>query len=249
MSQIPKMMQVLKRLLKQQQLTYADVAASFSMSEANVKRFFSQQRLSMDRLEQLCELLDLTLSDFFYLVEKQQQKISQLTLEQEQQLVDDPKLLLVAACVRDGWSYHDIISTYTIEPLQAVRLLARLDKLNMIQLLPNNHYKLLIAHDFQWISRGPLERFIANDVMNKFLMSDFQDDNAFRFYLRGSYSASSINLIKKKLQHLKQECDELNQQDSKINPANRQHIGVLLAMRPWELSMFRQLRRRDEHSN
>ncbi|QDP00267.1 helix-turn-helix domain-containing protein [Thalassotalea sp. PS06] len=243
MSQIPKTMQLLKKLLKQQHLTYADIARRFSMSEANVKRFFSQQKLTMDRLEQLCQLLELSLSDFFLLVEQQEQKISQLTLEQEQELVDDPRLLLVAACVRDGWSYQEIIEQYQIEPLEAVRLMVRLDKLNMIQLLPNNHYKLLIAQDFQWINRGPLERFIANDVMNKFLMSDFQDDHAFRFYLRGSYSASSINLIKKKLQYLKQECAELNQQDSHIPPSDRQNIGVLLAMRPWELSTFRKLRR------
>lgn len=243
MSQISQISAVVKNLLKQHHLTYRDIADQLELSEANIKRLFASQRFSMKRLEQICQLMDLTLTDLFLLMEGQQQKISHLTLEQEQELVDDPKLLLVAACVRDGWSYGEIIEHYQIDQFEGIRLLARLDKLKMIQLLPNNQYKLLIAQDFTWQSRGPLERFISQDVMNKFLMSDFASDDSFRFYIRGSYSQNSIAHIQKKLKHLTQECAELNQQDSKLPLVNRQHIGVLMAMRPWELSMFEQMRR------
>lgn len=243
MSQINQISAILKKLLKQHHLTYRDIANKLDMSEANIKRLFASQRFSMHRLEQICQIMELTLTDLFLLIEGQQIKISHLTIEQEQQLVDDPKLLLVAACVRDGWSYTEIIEHYEIDQFEGIRLLARLDKLKMIQLLPNNQYKLLISQDFTWQSRGPLERFISQDVMNKFLMSDFASDDSFRFYIRGSYSQNSIAQIQKKLQHLTQECAELNHQDSKLPLASRQHIGVLMAMRPWELSMFEQMRR------
>ena len=42
------------------------------------------------------------------LIEKQKDKLVQLSPEQEQELVDDVKLFLVAACVRDGWSFDEI---------------------------------------------------------------------------------------------------------------------------------------------
>ncbi|OUS23877.1 XRE family transcriptional regulator [Thalassotalea sp. 42_200_T64] len=243
MSQIKQISDVLKTLLKQQQLTYADVAEQLKMSEANIKRIFSNESFSLQRLESICQLMDLSLTDLFLLIERQQEKISQLTLEQEQELVHDPKLLLVAACVRDGWSFEEIITHYQIDQFAAIRLLVRLDKLKMIQLLPNNQYKLLISQDFKWQHRGPLERFISQDVMAKFLMSDFASEDSFRFYIRGSYSQNSIATIFKKLKHLTQECAELNHQDAQLPLSKRQHIGVLTAMRPWELSLFKEMRR------
>ncbi|TMP76731.1 XRE family transcriptional regulator, partial [Pseudoalteromonas sp. S983] len=88
--------------------------------------------------------------------------------DQEQELIDNPKLLLVAVCVRDAWQFDDIIEQYDIDQFELIRLFARLDKIKLIQLLPNNHYKLLIAQDFRWIKNGPLERFMEQEVLHRF---------------------------------------------------------------------------------
>ena len=53
----------LKRLLKAQGITYAALAKRLNLSEAAVKRMFSQQALSLLRLEQVCEVLDIGLSE------------------------------------------------------------------------------------------------------------------------------------------------------------------------------------------
>ena len=93
MSQIKSVTLTLKQLLKQHKLTYRDVAAHLDLSEANVKRVFASNNFSLTRLEQICQLLNISLTDLFSLTEKQQSQLSQLNLEQEQQLVDDPKLI------------------------------------------------------------------------------------------------------------------------------------------------------------
>ena len=243
MSQLDDVCNSLKTLLKQQNTTYKSLADLLKMSEANVKRMFSLKQFSLVRLEEICTVLGINLSDLFVLVEQQKKKLSQLTNEQELELVSNIKLFLVAVCVRDGWSLDEIIEHYEIDQFECIQLLAQLDRLKMIQLLPNNRYKVLIAQDFQWIPHGPLERFMSQDGITTFLAKPFTEDNSFRFYVRGTYSQTSLDIIKRKLNQLKAEVAQLNHEDAALPLENRQHIGLLLAMRPWELPHFKALRR------
>lgn len=121
--------------------------------------------------------------------------------------------------------------------------MAKLDRLKMIQLLPDNQYKMLIAQDFHWIPNGPLEKFMEINGINKFMASSFTGGNSFRFYIRGTYSQTSISIIERKLNQLKKEIALLNQEDATLPLAHRQHIGLVLAMRPWELAQFNALRK------
>ncbi|QOL25614.1 helix-turn-helix transcriptional regulator [Thalassotalea sp. LPB0316] len=243
MSQLDRVVATLKAQLKQRQMTYNQLASELNMSEANIKRMFSQKQFSLARLEEICTVLSLTMSDLFLLIEHQTEKLSSLTAEQEQELIDNPKLFLVAACVRDGWSFDEIIQYYQVEQLECVQLLAKLDRLKMIQLLPDNQYKVLIAQDFHWLPNGPLEQFMEKEGLTRFMESSFVGDNSFRFYMRGTYTQSTIDLIQRKLNQLKKDVAQLNQEDAKLPLSNRQHIGLLFAMRPWELPIFKALRR------
>lgn len=243
MSQIPTICDTLKALLRERGITYRELAGALAMSEANVKRMFSQCSLSLARLEDICAVLQLTLHDFFLLSDSAEAKVTQLSPEQEQHLVDCPSLCLVAVCVRDGWSFDEIIEHYRISEHECVQLLARLDRLKLLQLLPGNKYKVLVSRNLRWIPGGPLEQFITRDVISKFLQGNFSEPESFRFYLRGSYSKASIQHLQRRLEQITVEAEELNRVDAKLPLKQRTHIGTLLAMRPWELSQFQNLRR------
>lgn len=219
------------------------LAKQLDMSEANIKRMFSLKQFTLARLEQICDVINISLSDLFLLTESKQEKLVQLTAEQEQELIDNTKLLLVAACARDGWNFEEIIHHYEVDKYEVIQLLAKLDRLKMIQLLPNNKYKVLISQNFQWLPNGPLERFMQQHGIAKFLASSFTEEHSCRFYIRGTYSKNSINIIEKKLAQLKNEIATLNQADASLPLASRQHIGLLLALRPWELPLFAALKR------
>ena len=149
MSQINLGYDTLKQCLREQRFTYKQIAQKLNVSEASVKRNFSLQAFSLDKLEQICECLNLSLSDLFSLSQKQQEKISQLSEKQEMELLANPKLLLAAVCVRDGWRFSEIIKHYNISEVEGSKLMTTVDKLKFIELLPNNRYKLLIAQNFR----------------------------------------------------------------------------------------------------
>ncbi len=243
MNQVEQITQVIKGLLKQQRITYAALAESLDMSEANVKRMFAKQAFSLQRLEEICGILNISFSELFLLLERKKERVTTLSKEQEQQLVKDVKLLLVAVCVRDAWTIDEIIEHYQISEHQCIQLLARLDKLKMIELLPGNQYRLLIAQDFKWIPHGPLERYITHYVIKDFMAGGFKEAESFRFYMPGTYSVTSIETLRRRLEELTREAASLNSNDAKLPVSQRKRIGLMLAMRPWELEQFQKLRK------
>lgn len=244
MAQTAALIETLKQALKNHRLTYAEVAHKLKMSEANVKRMFASQRFTLERLEQICQLMKMELSDLFQLYEESRQRITQLTLEQEEELVSDSKLLLVAVSVRNRLSFDDIIENYRLSKPECIHALARLDKLKIIDLLPNNRIKLRIDEDFRWLPNGPIERFFEQQIQSQFLKSRFNGELEQRLFLFGLLGDSSTQVVINKMQSLAREFSDLHRQDARLPLAKRHSIGFMLALRPWELEVFQPLRAR-----
>lgn len=243
MTQATALIETLKQALKQHGLTYAEVARRLGMSEANVKRMFAAKRFTLDRLEEICRLMQLDLADLLQLYEDSRQRITQLTEEQEQELVSDEKLLLVAVSVRNRLGFDDIIRNYHISEPECIRCLARLDRLKIIDLLPNNRIKLRIDEDFRWLQNGPIDRFFEKQIKNQFLKSGFTGEREQRLFLFGLLGDASIQVLMNKLQLLSKEFAELHRQDAQLSLEKRYNIGLMLAIRPWDLGVFEPLRR------
>jgi DNA-binding Xre family transcriptional regulator len=241
--QTEALVDTLKKMLRSQRLTYADLAKGLSMSEANVKRMFASKRFSLDRLEAICQLMQMELSDLFQFYQETRQRISRLTVEQEKQLVSDTKLLLVAVSVRNRLSFEEIVNHYHISEAECVQCLTKLDKLKIIDLLPQNRIKLRIDEGFRWLPDGPIERFFEKQIQSQFLHSAFYGEFENRLFLSGLFSDFSIQVLMNKMKMLSQEFTELHRQDARLPLNKRRNIGLMLAIRPWELEVFRPLRR------
>lgn len=246
MAQAEALIDTLKQALKRHHLTYAEVGRRLQMSEANVKRMFATKRFSLDRVEDICRLMQMELTDLMHLYEESRQHISRLTLEQEEELVGDLKLLLVAVSVRNRLGYEDILGNYRLTEAECIRCLAKLDKLKIIDLLPGNRIKLRVDDDFRWLPNGPIERFFETHLQNEFLKSGFNDDMANRMFLFGLLGESSVQLLSNKMQLLAREFTDLHRQDSRLPLEKRHTIGFMLAMRPWEVSVLQPLIRSSE---
>ena len=244
MTQAVALIDTLKQTLKSHGLTYAKIAHQLDMSEANVKRMFASKRFTLVRLEEICQLMQLELSDLFQLHEESRQHITQLTMEQEQELVNDVSLLLVAVSVRNRLNFDDIVNQYHISETECIRCLTKLDKIKIIDLLPNNRIKLRIDDDFRWLPNGPIDRFYEQQIKNQFLKSRFSGDLEQRLFLFGLLGDSSTQVILKKLQILATEFADLHRQDAKLPFEKRHNIGCMLALRPWDLEVFKPLRQK-----
>jgi hypothetical protein len=125
----------------------------------------------LTRLAQVCELLNLEFSDLVHQMEKDIELTDQLTLEQETELVSDIKLLLVAYFLMSKLEFADIIRIYDISETEGIRLLAKLDRMKLIELQPGNRVKLMISKNFRFLPGGPIERFYEREVQAEFFDS------------------------------------------------------------------------------
>lgn len=248
MAQAKDLVSALKAALKAEHLTYRDVAKRLRISEASVKRLFATGRFSLHRLEAVCELLNLEVSDLAELAVERTPKLTALTPAQESALLKDPKLLLVTYLVLSHWQYEEIVETFAIDEHEAIRLLAELDRLHFIQLLPGNRIKLLTTRNFSWRPDGEVQRFFEREVLPEFLRTGFRGRAEKMQFVGGLLSEASLERFQASLEKLAREFDELVEADAKLPLEHRHSSAALLAARAWEFSKFATFKRRPELS-
>ncbi len=242
MAQTSELIKTLKKTLKAHGKTYANVSRQLGLSEASVKRLFSQENLSLERLDQICHMLDMEISDLVQLMTEQQHKLQQLTVEQEQEITDDVTLMVVAICALNKWTMSDIVAFYDISEGECFLKLARLDRLKLIDLLPNNRIKVRVAPNFSWRENGPIQAFFQERLGQEFLSGRFSRDDECLIVLNGMLSPESNAEFQRKLKRLAWEFDLLNSDDSSLKLQQRGGVTVVMAMRGWRYGIFHPLR-------
>ncbi|KTC96046.1 helix-turn-helix domain-containing protein [Legionella feeleii] len=243
MSQIHDLFVIIKQQLKLQGLTYKELAKKLALSEASVKRLFSQQNIDLSRLEAICECINLTLSEAFELVHKRNKPILHLTEKQEKELISDKKLLLVAICVLNYWEFNDILNFYNFSEHELIRKVARLDQMKIIELQPGNRFRRLIHADFYWIADGPIQRFFQENIQTDFFNCRFEKPEQL-FLVRNGMLSEQDNL--KFQQALHKTADQFLQtcrETIDIAIDKRHGTALVIAMRPWVPHIFNDLKR------
>lgn len=238
MPQITPLITTLKKQLKAQGKTYADVAELLQLSEASVKRLFAEQNFTLHRLECICHMMGLEISDLVQNMASEQHKIVQMSLEQEAEIAADLLLLMITVCVINGYTYEDLLEQYDICEHECLQKLALLDRLKIIDLLPGNRIKLLVAPDFSWHANGAIQRFFQEKVEQDFFNSRFDKEHEQLMVINGLLSPSSNAEFQKKTRSLALEFTHLAQQDKSLPMSKKHGTSVVLAMRQWQFGLF-----------
>lgn len=243
MSEVVQLISTIKRQLKSQGLTYKDVALALKVSEPSVKRLFASNRLTVDRLEQLCSLLGFTLAELVQQVQTGLPQIKTLTTAQESQLISDAKLLLVAVCALNHWAMADMVETYDLSEVDCLKCLLQLDRLGLIRLLPGNRIRLAVARDFDWLPNGPIRQYFREQCQAEFLDSTFAGPYESMMFVHGMFTAASFAELKLELARLRKRFAELHEEGIAVPREQKGGLGLMLAMRGWEPEAFTRLRR------
>ena len=243
--QAASLVDALKRLLKAQGITYARVAAGLGLSEAGVKRMFSRGDFTLQRLEDVCRIARVDLAELARAAADEPKGLAQLSIEQERELVSNPRLMLVALCAVGNWTFEQIVDTYSITSAECVRLLARLDRHRIIELLPGNRIRPRISRTFSWRPDGPIQRHFHARVEAEFLGSRFDRRDELFLFVSGMLSRRSSADLIARLKDLARDFAELHRDDVALPLGERHGASLLLATRAWEPRAFRDLRRAD----
>jgi len=233
----------LKRILKAKGLTYADIARGLALSEASVKRIFSRREFTLERLDEVCRIAGVDFGELARAASEQSASAQQLSDAQEQAIVSDPKLLLVALCAVSNWTFDEIAATYDLPATEVTRCLARLDRERIVELGPGNRIRPLISRAFAWRPGGPIQRFFQSRIQDEYLASAFDGPGEVFLFVSGMLSHASRAELIARLKRVARDFNAQHADDLALPLSRRFGTSLLVAMRPWEPRAFRTLRR------
>jgi len=244
MLQTAALIDTLKQQLKASGKTYADIARDLNLSEASVKRLFSEQNFTLQRLEVICDAIGLTFGDLTEKMAQQQQTLNELSFEQEKEIADDIVLLLIALSVINGFTYEALLDQYDISETDCIQKLATLDRLKLIDLLPGNRIKLRISPNFNWRPNGPIQQFFQEKVEQDFFRSRFDKKQEKLLVLNAVLSPAANDELQRKMQTLAHDFNAIMKRDAQLPLSERKGTTMVLALRQWQYSLFTQYRKR-----
>jgi transcriptional regulator with XRE-family HTH domain len=244
MSNSAKIVQTLKKQLKSAGITYRALGKRLKLSESAVKQMFAAGNFSLKRLDQVCEVLDMDIGELVEATISDEIRIEEIADDLERELVRNPRLLLVAYCLVNYWTVEDILNRYAINEAAIIRILVKLDRMKLIELLPGNRVRLLISNSFKWKNNGPIESFFHTQVQDEFLRGDFQTGIALQLIKNGDITKKGQRRLIERMESVGTLFDEIGVEDRKFSPAERKGTTMILAIRDWEFTAFSRLERK-----
>ena len=243
MSQTTQLLSTLKKCLKAKGITYRQLAEKINLSEASIKRLFSEHTFSLQRLEEICNVLDLNFYDLAKISADALDGPSILTVDQEQVLSENPKLLVFFYLLLNGREPDSIVRDYDISEKESLQFLLKLDKIKLIDLYPDNKVRLLTQKNITWRKNGPMRAIYEKNITEEFLSVPFDlSDERMRFE-NGKLSDGSISVMLNKIDRLFKEYNELTEIDKALPQEKSRNTGLMIAFRPWVFSMLKEYRR------
>lgn len=247
MPQAVTLVDTLKRLLKSRGVTYGELAARIDMSEASVKRMFSQKNFTLQRLDQILDAVGIGF-DELNAAQAGPKLISQLTPAQEKEIIGDPQLLVVAVSAMNHIGFDAIVRTYTLNEAQVTACLLRLDKIGFLELLPNNRVKLLIARTFSWIANGPIQSYFRSEAAADYLNARFDGEGEVLGLVNVMLSKQSSAALIERLKQVAADIAQQHQNETRVPLGQKQAMSFMLAARPWVPHAFQALLRKPSPS-
>lgn len=233
----------LRMHLKARDMTYADLARALKISEATVKRIFATKNCTLERLDEICELLQVDLAELARGAPRDDKLINQLTPAQEQELMAEPALLLVAICAIQQMRVDEMVELYELDEAQCVKLLLRLERIGILEVHENNRIRLRLARTFAWNPDGPIMRYAKSQTPD-FFAHGFDGPGEFMRMVTVRVSDEARIALLRRLEQVAREYDEQHSADARLPLEQRYPLSVLLAVRYWEPALFKALRRR-----
>ncbi|MDH4059481.1 MAG: XRE family transcriptional regulator [Aquincola sp.] len=243
MSSTKDLIAALKAELKAAGVTYADLAGHLDMAESSIKRMFSQADMPLSRIDECLRVLHMDFADLARRVADAQPLRRELSEAQENAVVGDPKLLLMAICCLSQWTFDQVVATYTYTDAEAVAYLAQLDRLGIIELRPMNRYRLLLAKTFRWRPNGPVMSYFRRHVVDDYYDCGFDGEGEMLMLVHGQIGRSLATAFNERLARVAQDFAQQHLADHKLPPDQKRPYTLLIGMRSWLFETFRDLRR------
>jgi len=194
-------------------------------------------------VDEICRVLKTEFAELAREVAGRQALRNELTIAQEQGVVAERRLLLLAICVQSQWTIEQVMATYRYTEAEVVQGFARLDRLGIIELRPLNRYRLRVAQTFRWRPNGPVMRFFRDQVVGDYYGGTFDGEGETLMVVHGAVSQPTAAMFIERLQRVGDDFTRQQAAEQRLPEDQRRSYTLVLAMRSWFFSAFQDLLR------
>lgn len=229
----------LRRHLRLHGWTARRLSGELGIGEATAKRWLAGRGLTIDRLEQLAGLCDLTLADLARAAEHPGSALPQeLTLAQERALSADTFLAFLFMTILGGTNPDEIARDLAVPaPVMALSL-GRLERLALIDQLPGGRVRPLVDRSIVW-RKTPMRALFEEHMKPQFLAMDFSAEDA--VFVSGVVKLSPRGAAElgELLERLRRDVQDLAERDRETALLPGQWHGMMAVMRQLDLNTLR----------
>jgi transcriptional regulator with XRE-family HTH domain len=238
LGQIDQFFSAFKAILKSKNINYKQVAEALDLSESSVKRILSNKSLSFDRLEELCQKLDISFADICKRAEFVDDSYQwNITYEQEKVLAKDERLLnFFILLQRSGKSVKELENKYQFKMGEVQKFLLTLDKIGLIELYPHNKFKLKGKGMLKFLKDGDVGKSLFEKTKNNYLKHDFKGKSDYLSFMELQLSQESLIKLRSKFEKIIRELRDEAALSEIAENVGIDDYGVMVSYRPWHYS-------------
>ncbi len=234
------LVETLKRSLKAQGWTARRIAGELGIGEATAKRWLAGKALTLDRLDRLAALCDLSLGELAREAERPDPALAHaLTLAQERALSSDIILSFLFMTLLGGATPFELIEDFAIPEDEMDEALARLERLALIDRLPGGRVRARIDRSIVW-RKAPMRALFEQHMKAQFMAMDFAADAAVYTSEIVKLSARGAATLAEMIEHYRRDVQAMAERDRTESTLPRRWYATLFAAREMDTSQLDQ---------
>ncbi len=147
----------IKKIMKNRQITYRDLALKMKVSESGLKKTFQAKDASFAKLNQICGILGVRLVDVLHMESHWAPDVLTFTPQQEEFLLDDEQALDVFFLIAyDGLSLAETQEKLELDRSTITKIVRKLDRLGLVEWMPSDEVRFPRDGIVLWEDKGEL---------------------------------------------------------------------------------------------
>lgn len=229
-----ELINALKKYLKLKGITYLQLGEMLEISEKSVQRIFSDGTFTLERFVKVCEIVGLTVGELALLEERGGTGGRlEYTKQQEEFLArpENKNYLAFYLQLQFNIKVEEIVSKFAISENHLVKILAGLEKLDLIEWLPGNKIRRTSAQPLYIASDGPIAKAHKTKELNLFLKPFIKGTEECSFLTGLRFSKNAQEKWKKQFQEMMEELRKETRMEVSMDIPT-EDMTFLLAFKP-----------------
>ncbi len=164
-----KILATLRETMKAKEYTYKRLARELQISEITVKRIFSGHTCSLERIFSICEILNVSFLDIATLAKEDEEIDYFLSPLQEKFFAEKPAYFALFKELCRKIDPKQVADSWALNSAQFYKVLRDLEKLDLLEVLPENKFRIKAKGNIRMSHRGPLAKKVLRPQINEFL--------------------------------------------------------------------------------